>query len=168
MKGQLILEFASGELKNDEPASFPIPNDVSSLIRVYCDRFRSLIDPGGPPFLFSGRCLDKPRTTGGLGKQMGRLIFDRLGLRVNPHLFRHVVHLVVLRCFPGAYAMIARVLTHRSISTTIENYSYLDGEISMRAYQRLVGGLTVGSAQGFSDLEAVVYDIDRERSRRGR
>jgi integrase len=167
MKGQLVVEFAPGELKNDEPASFPIPSDVSSLVRVYCERFRPLIAPGGSPFLFCGPFPNQPRTKGGLGRQIGRLIFDRIGLRVNPHLFRHIVHLVVLRQFPGAYAMVARVLTHRSISTTVENYSYLDGEIAMRAYQRLVENLTVGTTQDFSNLEPVAYGIDHGGLYRG-
>ena len=64
--------------------------------------------------------------------------------------------------------MVARVLTHRSISTTIENYSYMDGEIAMRAYQQLVEGLTVGVAVESSNLEAVAYDIDFGDLRRGR
>jgi hypothetical protein len=49
--------------------------------------------------------------------QLRELIFEETGLVVNLHLYRHIVHLIVLRRFPGAYAMVARVLHHRSLST---------------------------------------------------
>jgi integrase len=97
------------------------------------------------------------------------LVFDRLGLWVNPHLYRHLVHLVVLRKFPGAYAMVARVLTHRSITTTIQNYSHFDGELAMRAYQRLVEGVKgSGTCDIGSDLDAIAYSFDREDRIHGR
>ena len=79
--------------------------------------------------------------------QLSRLVHHKLGFEVNPHLFRHMVHLIVLNRFPGAYAMVARVLTHRALETTIRNYSYLDGEISMRVYQDLVMDVQKGGAR---------------------
>jgi integrase len=167
MKGDLIIEFASGELKGDEAGSFPIPRDVAGLIRVYCERFRPLLTPRGSPFLFCGIFPERPRSKTGFSTQLSQLIFDRLGLWVNPHLYRHLVHLVVLRRFPAAYAMVARVLTHRSINTTIQNYSYLDGEISMRAYQHLVEGVQQGR-WGNQDAEpwSVAYAVDSDEGGR--
>jgi integrase len=165
MRGDLIIEFPEGELKNDEPASLPIPSEVANLIRTYWTRFRPLQAPKGSPFLFCGREPDRPKSKEGLSTQLTRLVFDRLGLRVNPHLYRHIVHLVVLRKFPGAYAMVARVLTHRSITTTIQNYSHFDGELSMEAYQHLVQGITGKSGRGREDMPAIgaiAYAVDRE------
>jgi integrase len=164
MKGDLIIEFHEGELKNDEPASFPIPREVANLIRAYWIRFRPLQVPGGSPFLFCGADTKRPRNKTGFSASLTRLVFDRLGLRVNPHLYRHVVHLVVLRKFPGAYAMVARLLTHRSITTTIQNYSHFDGELAMRAYQRMVQEITTtGNPLGDQDhLGSVAYSLDRE------
>lgn len=164
MKGDLIIEFDEGELKNDEPASFPIPREVANLIRIYWTRFRPLQDPRGSPFLFCGQDPNRPRAKSALSSLLTRLAFDRLGLRVNPHLYRHIVHLVVLRKFPGAYAMVARVLTHRSIATTIQNYSHYDGELAMRAYQRMVEGVTTGNLRDEGDDAGIIaFDHDRER-----
>jgi integrase len=163
MKGDLIIEFAEGELKNDEPASFPIPREIANLIRTYWMRFRPLQDPRGSPFLFCGRDPKRPRSKTGLSTSLTRLVFEKLQLWVNPHLYRHLVHLVVLRKFPGAYAMVARVLTHRSITTTIQNYSHYDGELAMRAYQRLVEGIKGGgSREDEPDLGAIANSLDRE------
>lgn len=164
MKGDLTIEFAPDELKGGEPASFPIPRDTANLIRAYCTRFRRLLDPQGSPFLFCGKDPTRPTTKEGLSTQLRELVFERLGLWVYPHLYRHIVHLVVLRRFPGAYAMVARVLAHRSIATTFKNYSHFDGEISMRAYQRLVEEFQVGSTRDrTADAAVVAYALDRER-----
>lgn len=165
-KGDLIIEFAPGELKGDEAGSFPIPRDVTRLIRVYWERFRPLLNPRGSPFLFCGLFPEQPRSKTGFSAQLSQLVFDRLGLRVNPHLYRHLVHLVVLRRFPAAYAMVARVLTHRSINTTIQNYSYLDGEIAMRAYQQMVEGVKGGSSHWHeAGPRVVAYALDRDEGR---
>jgi integrase len=163
MKGNLIIEFNEGELKGNEPASFPIPGDVAGLIRIYWERFRPLQDPQGSPFLFCGRDPSRPRAKSTFSTLLTRLVFEKTGLSVNPHLYRHIVHLVVLRKFPGAYALIARVLAHRSITTTIQNYSHYDGELAMAAYQRLVLGVQVSSpSAGEPDLATIAYGLDRE------
>lgn len=165
MKGNLIIEFAEGELKNSEPAAFPVPQEVANLVRTYWTRFRPLQAPGSSPFIFCGRNPERPRAKGGLTTLLTRLVFQRLGLHVNPHLYRHIVHLVVLRKFPGAYAMVARVLTHRSITTTVQNYSHFDGEIAMQAYQQLVEGIRGNSEnKGERDLRVVAYSLDREEA----
>lgn len=126
------------------------------MIRTYCQRFRPLLNPAGSPFLFCGKDPARPRNKQGFSMQLTRLIFDRLGLHVNPHLYRHLVHLVVLRRFPAAYSMVARILTHRSITTTIQNYSYLDGEIAMCAYQQLVEGVQLEGTGRQTDRKSVV------------
>jgi hypothetical protein len=83
---------------------------------------------------------------------------------VNPHLYRHIVHLVVLARFPGAYAMISRVLTHRSLETARKNYAYFDVELSMTAYQGMVWDLLKGRATPASAAQ-IAYEIDREAMR---
>lgn len=166
MKGDLVIDFGPDELKNDEPASFPIPKDVAQLIRVYISKFRPLIDPQESQFLFCGKYPDRPRSSGGLSAQITRVTFDKIGFRVNPHLYRHIVHLVVLRRFPGAYALVARVLTHRSIATTVQNYSHFDGEIAMSAFQRMVEDVQSGvGAQKAPDVAAIATALDQEFTR---
>jgi integrase len=138
MRGDLHLELDASEMKNHQDAEMPLPQVCADLIRVYVQRFRPLLQPGQSPFLFCGRFSDRPKKQGMLGEQMQTLIRDQLGFTVNAHLFRHLVHLVVLRRIPGAYAMVARVLSHSSINTTLRNYSHIDVELSTRAYQDIV------------------------------
>ncbi len=163
MKGSLRLEYGEGELKNGEPASLPLPAECARMIRNYVHKFRHLLADDSDPHLFSGASAAHPKLPGVLSGQLSRLIDDRTGLPVNPHLYRHIVHLIVLRRFPGAYAMVARVLTHRSIATTIKNYSYFDAELATAAYQKLVAQVQDGTVEiGSAASSAVAYQPEKE------
>jgi integrase len=157
MKGSLILEFTENELKNGEPASLPLPPECARVIRRYIQTHRRVLPGHAGPFLFPGEREDRSKGSATLGHQLQKIVWERTGLKVNAHLYRHIVHLIVLRRWPGAYAMVARVLTHRSISTTIKNYSYFDADLSTRAYQRLVRQVQAGVEIDGNHDDAVAY-----------
>jgi hypothetical protein len=90
---------------------------------------------------------------------ISRLIRKRTTFEVNPHLYRHLVHLVVLKRSPGAYVMISRVLTHKSLQTAVTNYAYFDVELSMKAFHQLVREVQNGtSAQKSASLSSIAYN----------
>ena len=90
------------------------------------------------------------------------MIHRSIGLEVNPHLYRHLVHIIVLNRYPGAYAMISRVLGHKSLQTAISNYAGEDMAISMRAFQDLVGAVVSGEQLVRHDgLTAAYHTNDR-------
>jgi hypothetical protein len=161
MKGDLHLEFERRELKGEAPEILPLPRECAQLIRTYLTRFRPTLDPGDSVFVFSGRDPSRGKLRGVLADQLQSLIFKRTGFDVNPHLYRHLVHLVVLTSFPGAYAMISRVLTHRSLETAKRNYAYFDVELSHKAYHKLIRDIQLGRSKSASAAE-VAYNIDRE------
>lgn len=169
MRGDLTLEFETGELKNDDPASLPLPRECADLIRVFLAHFRPAVSKGPSPFLFPSRSGLRPRDKSLLSRQLTRLIHRRLGLEVNPHLYRHIVHLVILQRFPGAYAMVSRVLTHGSLQTAVDNYSSYGTELSMRAFQQLVREVQDGSTLGEGlTPAAVAYSLADEHHRHGK
>ena len=53
------------------------------------------------------------------------------GLVMNPHLFRHLGAHLFLERHPGSYEEVRRVLGHKNIDTTIENYAGLETADSM-------------------------------------
>ena len=160
----LILSFTDEDLKNDHPAIMPLPRECSNLVRIYVERLWPLLAPGQFQFLFTGAHEDRGKHTVTMSRQIKLLVYEKLGFDVSPHIFRHIVHVVVLNRFPGAYAMIARVLTHRSINTTIQNYAYMDVELSMRAYQNLVLDEVNASASRVRATDtAIAYGIDSWR-----
>jgi hypothetical protein len=164
MTGNVMLEFPEGELKTDHPASMPLPKLCSDLIRIYVQRYRPLLAPQGSPFLFTGEHADRGKDVNAMGKQIKRLVHDKLGFDISPHTYRHLVHIVVLNRFPGAYAMVARVLTHRNINTAIQNYSYMDIELSMGAFQDLVlDEVSPNRTKRRASTPDVVFGIDEAK-----
>jgi integrase len=157
MGGDLLLCFSKGELKNGEPCDLPLPPDCASAIRTYIFRLRPLLLTCRTPFLLPSIHEDMPKWKGDVARQLKALIFDRTGFTVNTHLFRHIVHLVVLNRFPGAMAMVSRVLTHRSLDTAVKNYAYYDVEISMRAYQRLISEAHTPTKDRDATLGSIAY-----------
>ena len=164
MRGDLRLEFEWRELKSEAPEVLPLPAECAGLVRIYIEYFRPKLDPGSSPFLFPGRSAARCKNRSVLSGQLHALIYRRTGFDVNPHLYRHLVHLVVLTRFPGAYAMISRVLTHRSLETARKNYAYFDVELSMGAYQDLIRDVQQGRPSQ-ATASQVAYEIDREAMR---
>lgn len=134
MGGELVIDFDGEETKNGQSHSFPLPLDCASLVRLYLAKYHPRLADGGNPHLFTSDLPGRPKRADTLGKQLTRLVHGSLGLEVNPHLYRHLVHLVVLNRFPGAYAMISRILGHKSLETAIRNYAGEDMAIALRAY----------------------------------
>jgi integrase len=144
MTGTLVLDIDGAEVKNDQTLSFPLPVECADLIRLYVQKYQPRLTTGRNPYLFPSDLPDRPKRSDTLGKQLSRLIHRSIGLEVNPHLYRHLVHIIVLNRYPGAYAMISRVLGHKSLQTAISNYAGEDMAISMRAFQGLVGAVVSG------------------------
>lgn len=159
MGGELVIDIDGDETKNGQSQSFPLPADCASLIRLYLTKYHPRLAVGENPHLFTSDLPGRPKRADTLGKQLTRLVRRSLGLEVNPHLYRHLVHLVVLNRFPGAYAMISRILGHKSLATALRNYATEDTATALRAYQGLVDEAAAGRVQR-PTLRAVATGLD--------
>ena len=144
MGGTLVIDIDGSSVKNDQTLSFPLPSDCADLVRRYLREYQPRLAVGASPYLFPSDLPGRPKRADTVSKQLARLIRRTIGLEVNPHLYRHLVHLVVLNRYPGAYAMVSRVLGHRSLQTAISNYAGEDIAIAMRAFQTLVTEVATG------------------------
>ena len=157
MTGTLLLDIDGVEVKNGQTLSFPLPADCADLIRLYVQKYRPRLTTGSNPYLFPSDLPGRPKRSDTLGKQLSRLIHRTIGLEVNPHLYRHLVHIIVLNRYPGAYAMISRILGHKSLQTAIRNYAGEDMAISMRFFHGLVEDAASGRPLARLDGSAVAY-----------
>jgi integrase len=163
-RGELTLELDASQLKGNEPASIPLPPECARLMRLYLNDYRHMLVRGETQFVVPGATANRSKGPGTMSGQLRRLIWDQLGFAVNPHLYRHLVHLVILRRFPGAYVMISRVLTHKSLETAVRNYAYYDVELSMKAYQELVRDVQNGtSPQKSAPPASIAYNHSEYR-----
>lgn len=161
--GRLTLEFEDEELKNNKIISMPVPDDAIGVIKIYVERFRPLLFDIDSPFLFPSGDPSKPILATTISRDISRLVFERLGWPVYPHLYRHCVHLVVLKRFPGAFAMVSRVLGHNSLLTARTNYSCFADELAMKSFQELVFNVKDGtSVTKAARIDDIVSSFDEE------
>ena len=72
------------------------------------------------------------------GTQISRAVRAHTGLRVHPHLFRHIGAKLYLDANPGAYEVVRRVLGHRSIDTTTSFYTGLETAAAVRHFDKAI------------------------------
>jgi integrase len=163
MTGMLVLDIdGNPDVKNGLTLSFPLPEECADLIRLYLRKYHPRLTSEPNPYLFPSDLAGRPKRSDTLGKQLSRLIRRSIGLEVNPHLYRHLVHIIVLNRYPGAYAMVSRVLGHKSLQTAISNYAGEDMAISLRAFQGLVTDvLATGQIVRHNGAEAAYHPNDR-------
>ena len=61
-----------------------------------------------------------------------------LGIEFNFHLFRHIGCYLYLKCRPGDYETMRRVLAHRNIETTARFYAEMEKEEAFRTFDRVM------------------------------
>jgi integrase len=73
-----------------------------------------------------------------LGPRISKTIFQHTGLRMHPHLFRHIAAKLQLEAEPGSYEVVRRVLGHESIETTTRAYAGTETAAAVRHYDRTI------------------------------
>ena len=74
--------------------------------------------------------------TGTLAGQIVAAIRRHIGVRMTVHAFRHVAAKIYLDRNPGAYALVSRLLGHRSIQTTMNAYTGLESKAAGIVYDQ--------------------------------
>ena len=135
------------EVKNSEPLEHPLPPEGIDLVERYIREFRPRLASAGNTALFPGIGAG-PKNQDFFGTQISRTIRAHTGLRVNPHLFRHVTAKLYLDQNPGSYEVVRRVLGHRSIDTTTAFYTGLETPAAVRHFDETILHLRRGSGMG--------------------
>jgi integrase len=137
------------EVKNREPIEHPSPPISVELIIRYLRDFRPYLANAGNTALFPGKFSSAKRQHV-LAAQISRAIFVHPGLKVNPHLFRHIVAKLYLDRNPGAYEVVRRVLGHRSINTTIAFYTGMETAAAARHFDQTILAIGRGTPEEIS------------------
>jgi integrase len=134
--GPVHLAIPAGEVKNREPLEFPLLPHLARMIDDFTRHFRPRLAPPASRFLFAGKHGHVERLT--LGETITRRIFDVTGLRMNPHVFRHLGAMLYLRENPGGFEVVRRTLAHRDPSTTINAYMGLETRAATRHFDETI------------------------------
>jgi len=140
----LVIDPEIDEVKNDEPLDFPLPAETVVLIDRYVDTYRPLLvrDPTNRALFPNSTNGSKGRSL--LGKQISETVFKYIGVKMNPHLFRHVAAKLFLDQTPGGYGVVQRVLAHRSADTTTRFYTGFETAAAVRHFDDVVLSLRHG------------------------
>ena len=140
-RGNRVYVLIPGEeVKNGRPYQLELPGEVADLIAWYCMDYRDLLVAVPTTALFPGE-QGGPKKPSTLGVQITKRVQAYLGLPVNPHLFRHIAAKLYLDRRPGEYALVSRLLNHKSVATTMRAYTGTESVSAARHYQNLVQDL---------------------------
>ncbi|WP_439598189.1 hypothetical protein [Falsiroseomonas sp.] len=126
------------DMKNETPMEWPLPSETAALVEDYIRAFRLALATPDNPWLFpSGPgVLSENR----FSEMVETVIAQEVGVDVNVHLVRHFAAWLHLKAHPGAYEDVRRVLGHRSLETTIENYVAFEAAMSAERFDAVVLG----------------------------
>jgi integrase len=138
------LVIQENDVKNDVPIELPLPPHVVALVDTYLARYRSRLFSGASPWLFPNE-LGQCRQIAGFGKAIGEFIHDETGIRMNPHLFRHLCAKLHREANPNDFESIRRLLGHKRLETTVRFYATLDTKEAFRRWDATLDGLREGA-----------------------
>jgi integrase len=136
--GALFLVLAGEEVKNGQPLECQLPEATAQMIDRYIAQYRPLLGEDSADWLFPGRQLGRPKSQDGLRDQITRVLAERCGVAMHPHLFRHLAAMLTLQREPAAYGLVQRILGHRQLSTTTSFYTGLETPRALQHYHQTV------------------------------
>ena len=160
----LHIVIAGEEVKNREPLEYPLPAESVALVERYLREFRPHLTSTENTALFPG-IAGGFKNQAFFGDQISRTVRAQTGLRVHPHLFRHISAKLYLDAEPGAYEVVRRVLAHRSIDTTTAFYTGMETSAAVRHFDQTI--LDLRKASGIERYKRPKR-IDPNRSGHGK
>ena len=134
---QLHLVIEAMDVKNRQALEFPLPAQSIELVERYLREFRPHLATPNCTALFPGRSGGS-KGTNTLGGQISQTIRSYTGIKMHPHLFRHVTAKIYLDANPGGYEIVRRVLGHRSIDTTTAYYTGQETAAAIRHFDHTI------------------------------
>jgi integrase len=139
-EGALHIIIPGQEVKNRTELDYPLPEESAALIGRYLEQFRPLLASPENRALFPGAGAG-PKTDHTLTRQIVKTVFRYVGLRVNPHLFRHIAVKLHLDRHPGEHAIVTHALGNRSMDMTALHYAGLETAAAVRYFDETVQSL---------------------------
>lgn len=139
-KGDRVLHLVipAAEVKNDVNLEFPLLPETVALLDLYMTTYQPILDHRHPSgLLFPGR-NGVPKNQPGFSRQITAIIERETGLKMNPHVFRHLAAQFFLEDHPGNYEDVRRILAHKRIETTLQNYAGLEMAAAVRRFDQTI------------------------------
>ncbi|PHP29604.1 tyrosine-type recombinase/integrase [Limimaricola cinnabarinus] len=128
---RIVIPAARVKMRDAGDADLTILLNVttSKLLRKYLDVVRpALLQPGQErnPYLFPAQRGDLTKHYSTLLQRVTRLMHRNVGVKIHPHLYRHLIGWIWLRESSDNMLKVQKLLGHRDVETTIKYYAELD------------------------------------------
>jgi len=120
-KGLVHLVIPAEEVKNRQPLEFEIPRELMRMIEEYRDKFRPHLPGADSKWLFPQEG-GTPASYKNLGYRLCRAIYDRTGISMTSHMFRHFAAEQFLEAHPNGQVTTSRFLGHSGTDTADRYY----------------------------------------------
>ncbi len=137
------LRFSFDQVKNRIALEFPLPPDVAALIRAYVREVMPEFNRSGFTSAVFPGLKHETKGVSHLGGQIASRITEAVGIRLNQHLFRHLLAYIYLARNPGKYDVIKHLLGHKSVETTKKYYCGAEGETAIRDVSKEIAGMKI-------------------------
>lgn len=143
---ELVIPAAA--VKNDIDLAYPVPAHIMTMIDRYMTDYQPVLAHGPSGLLFSGFRGSETFSEGGARAALKRLIERRLGITMNPHLFRHLDAWIFLKAHPGQYESVRQLLGHKNIQTTIGFYAGFETDEAMERFGSVLSAFRAEPDEG--------------------
>ncbi|SFQ10600.1 site-specific integrase [Tranquillimonas alkanivorans] len=139
----LVIPARKVKHRTDDDPDLPIPldEDESDLLWRFIEDIRPHVLAKGDarnPYLFPGQDRSPGKSNRPYRNILERLcreIHRRIGVRINPHLYRHLIGWAWLRENPDRLPDVQKILGHKSLQTTLDHYAELDESLALDHWQ---------------------------------
>lgn len=138
-RGVFHLTIPAEEVKNKRPLEFELPEQTVRLLNFYTKHYLPVLASNDSKVLFPGAVGGRKHEVSLTG-QICRAIRRYAGLRIHVHAFRHIAAKLFLDQHPGQYALVALLLGHASVQTTIDFYCELQARAAAKHYDEKILG----------------------------
>ncbi|WP_417463165.1 site-specific integrase [Kordiimonas sp.] len=132
------IRIEGTEVKNGEPIEVVLNAKMSALLHRYIIQFRPQVSEIKGTALFPRPSDGKPREPHNLSSELVSRIKRETGLKVHPHLFRHLAAMLYLKERPGDFETVRRLLKHKRLQTTMDFYANLSSQWAHDHYDKVV------------------------------
>jgi integrase len=134
--GGVTIEIPKELVKTRVALAIPLGPRPSQYFDSYVEKVRPLLlteKNRGNTRLFPARLShDGPCST--LTKRLIDEVHRRVGIRIHPHLYRHILGWIWLRKDPNALPAVQKLLGHKRLETTMKFYCELDETLALQQW----------------------------------
>jgi len=131
------LAIPAEDTKNNNAIEAELPLWLVGLLDRYLEHYRPRLIGAPSPWLFPGENGEK-RSSGGFSAQISAFIAKEAGVKMTLHQFRHFAAKLYLDRYPDGFEVIRRLLSHKSIETTMRFYRELESVLATKRYAEFV------------------------------